>query len=125
MLRQHNADATALTLVRVSEREGAGRPEDLLVMVVSAWHDDDGVRARVIHNAGGPRNTVTCRSLLHLLGTVESLITSWDDQATVSERPLWSRRPILRRLWRCVAMAGKCLHHPDRQRPTHASESES
>jgi hypothetical protein len=62
----------------VSEPSERGRTHAAFVLVITAWHEDGAVRARVIDDATGVRHSVTCRSLQDLLTTVQSAIVAWD-----------------------------------------------
>jgi hypothetical protein len=56
-----------------------------MVMVVTAWHDDGRVRARVVHEATGLRRTVTCKSVNDLIDTIRALLEAWDDSGRGQE----------------------------------------
>lgn len=63
-----------------------GTVGESLVIVISAWRDDDGMRARVIHTEGGPESSMTCRSLADLLRTVDDLVKTWESGSEVPQR---------------------------------------
>lgn len=49
-------------------------------MVVSIWHDDDGVRARIVHGTSGLRHTRSYASIPDLLAAIKTLVESWDEE---------------------------------------------
>jgi hypothetical protein len=63
----------------VREQWGAAPGGHALVMVVSVWHDDDGVRARVVYGTSGLRHTRACASIPELMATIQSVVESWDE----------------------------------------------
>lgn len=63
----------------MSEPWGGSPGDQPLVMVVSVWHDDDGVRARIVHGTTGLRHTRSCASVDDLMTTIRTLVESWDE----------------------------------------------
>jgi hypothetical protein len=48
-------------------------------MVVSVWHEEDGVRARIVHGTSGLRHTRPCASIPDLMRTIRALVEAWDE----------------------------------------------
>jgi hypothetical protein len=51
-------------------------------MVVTVWHDEGGVRARISHGTSGLRHTRAVASVDDLITAIRTLVESWDDVPT-------------------------------------------
>jgi hypothetical protein len=78
---RHTATTKLRHTLPVREQWGDSPDDHTLVMVVSVWHDDDGVRARVVYGTSGLRHTRTCASIPELMTTLHTLVESWDDES--------------------------------------------
>jgi hypothetical protein len=58
-----------------------GRRDEPLVMVISAWREGDGVRARIVHGGCGARRTRACASVADLLDAVRDIVDGWERMA--------------------------------------------
>lgn len=56
-----------------------------LVIVVSAWHDDDGMRARLVCTHGARPGTQVCRSVDEVVKIVRTALTEWGSEGRQAE----------------------------------------
>jgi hypothetical protein len=51
------------------------------VVMISAWHDDDGVRSRVTLEQATERVVLTCTSIAETVDAVREALERWDHAA--------------------------------------------
>ncbi|MCU1501006.1 MAG: hypothetical protein JWM12_360 [Ilumatobacteraceae bacterium] len=49
-----------------------------LVIMIRTWHDDDGVRVRISHDAPGDPSDLVCRSFDDAVDAVRALLERWE-----------------------------------------------
>lgn len=54
------------------------QPAEALVIVISAWLDDDGMRARLLHDDEARAEVPVYRSTAELVRRVEWILAAWE-----------------------------------------------
>jgi hypothetical protein len=52
---------------------------DTLVLLVTAWHDEEGVRARMVHNLTGTTRQAVAGSTPDLIDAIRAVLNKWED----------------------------------------------